>query len=111
MRHMSVVVLVLLLAFACFGSGCASTEGNRPPRSAAPPAAFDAQLNAGLSLEQASLGRKLYIAKCTACHGFYNPAEYEEGEWEHWMRKMSKKAHLKIEQQARLSEYLGTFRR
>jgi hypothetical protein len=55
--------------------------------------------------------RKLYIAKCTKCHGFYDPGSYSDAEWQRWMSKMSKKAKLNPEQAQTLADYLEkTFR-
>src|SRR6266545_1851261 len=47
-----------------------------------------------------SVGHKLYVAKCAKCHKFYDPAKYSEADWKMWMKKMSKKAKLKPEQEA-----------
>ena len=54
--------------------------------------------------------RKLYNAKCAKCHKFYDPAKYNDEEWQSWMRKMSKKAKLKEAQSELLGRYLETFR-
>jgi hypothetical protein len=51
-------------------------------------------------------GRRLYVAKCAKCHKFYDPAEYSEQDWQIWMRKMSKKAKLKPEQETAISGYV-----
>ena len=60
-----------------------------------------------LSANDASTGRKLYVAKCAKCHKFYDPAKYSDEEWAKWMRKMSKKAKLKPEQEQMLSQYIN----
>src|SRR5262245_17426669 len=55
--------------------------------------------------------RKLYVAKCSKCHKFYDPAKYADEEWQTWMTKMSKKSKLNPEQQEMLSRYIEeTFR-
>jgi len=59
-----------------------------------------------LSANDASAGRKLYVAKCAKCHKFYDPAKYSDEEWAKWMGKMSKKAKLKPEQEQMLSRYI-----
>jgi len=41
---------------------------------------------------------------------FYDPGAYSEKDWEMWMRKMSRKAKLKPEQDDLLRRYLGEFR-
>jgi hypothetical protein len=54
--------------------------------------------------------RKLYIAKCTRCHKLYDPKKYSDQKWSTWMEKMNKKAKLKPDQAALLSQYLATLR-
>ena len=51
-------------------------------------------------------GKKLYVAKCAKCHKFYDPAKYADAEWATWMAKMSRKARLKPDQQALVSQYV-----
>jgi len=77
-------ISIFLLAFA----GCAARAETASATAAAPD------------------GHKLYVAKCAKCHKFYDPANYSDYEWKIWMRKMSKKAKLKPEQQAAVSEYV-----
>jgi hypothetical protein len=93
--------LVVLLA------GCSSPGGN-PYGAPPPPAPGDGALS--LSEPEIASARKLYVAKCAKCHKFHNPAKYTDEEWRTWMRKMSRKAKLKPEQDELLSRYLGTFR-
>ena len=62
-------------------------------------------------LDDASAGRKIYVAKCAKCHKFYDPAAYSDEEWRTWMHKMSKKAKLSAEQELSLSSYIeATYR-
>src|SRR5437667_5056759 len=92
MRVRCLVTLLPLIAFAL--TGCAG-----PIRTAAGP------------VDETSAARKLYVAKCSKCHKFYDPAKYSDEKWQMWMGKMSKKAKLKPEQQEMLSRYIeNTFR-
>jgi len=93
--------LVVLLA------GCSSPGAN--PYGAPPPPAPGAGA-LSLSEPEIAAARKLYVAKCAKCHKFHNPAKYPDEEWRTWMRKMSRKAKLKPEQDELLSRYLETFR-
>jgi hypothetical protein len=88
-------------------AGCSSPGGN--PYAAPPPpsAGGGAPL---LSDPEIAAARKLYVVKCANCHKFHNPAKYPDEEWRTWMRKMSRKAKLKPEQQEVLSRYLESFR-
>ena len=65
---------------------------------------------AELSSSEWKDARKLYNAKCAKCHKFYDPAKYDEVEWQTWMQKMSKKAKLKETQSELLGRYLEVFR-
>lgn len=65
---------------------------------------------AELSALELKDARKLYNAKCAKCHKFYDPAKYNEVEWQEWMRKMNQKAKLKAAQADLLKRYLDTFR-
>ncbi len=61
--------------------------------------------------DEASVARRLYIAKCAKCHKFYDPAKYSDAEWHKWMLKMSRKSKLTPEQEEMLSRYIeDTFR-
>jgi hypothetical protein len=44
------------------------------------------------------------------CHKSYEPAAYSDPEWNRWMLKMRKKAHLAPGQEKLLSRYLGAYR-
>jgi mono/diheme cytochrome c family protein len=78
---------ILLLALA----GCASPS----PAAAATPADPVAQ------------GHQIYVAKCAKCHKLYDPANYSDQEWALWMKKMSRKARLKPEQEQALTQYIN----
>ena len=65
---------------------------------------------ADLSDKEIAEARKLYNAKCAKCHKFYDPAKYDDGEWQTWMQKMSRKAKLKEAQSELLGRYLENFR-
>ncbi len=106
------LVLILVAVAAVAGSvGCQSPQpGGRPAHISIPVLGEDAARAAGLSDEQARDALALCAAKCARCHQFYNPSPYSQAEWDRWMSKMSKKAHLKPEQEEILSRYLGAVR-
>ncbi|MEP6663181.1 MAG: hypothetical protein ABJC04_05895 [Verrucomicrobiota bacterium] len=101
----AVVVAIVGLA-SCKNS---SPDNRRESRSGFPQA-DSLEGAAGWSSQEISSARKLYQNKCARCHKFYNPADYGDAEWSTWMRKMSKKARLKTEQEQLLSRYLEAFR-
>ena len=96
-------VAVLALAAGC--ASPASTERATKAPSHAESAAMAAR--AGLSPGEINLASEIYNLKCAKCHKFYNPADYDNAEWKSWMRKMSRKARLKPEQEQLLSRYLA----
>ena len=106
------VSFVGALAVLAGFSGCATpssaNEHARGP-SALPPQDNPA-IAAGLHPGEALRARQLYLLKCARCHRFYDPAQYSDLEWETWMKKMSRKARLKPEQDELLSKYLQAFR-
>jgi nitrate/TMAO reductase-like tetraheme cytochrome c subunit len=63
-----------------------------------------------LSPKEVAAAKKLYTSKCAKCHKFYDPAGYNQSEWDEWMQKMRKKSKLKPDQYALLSRYLETLR-
>ena len=63
------------------------------------------------SAEEIESARSLCLNKCAKCHKFYDPAKYDDAEWNTWMRKMNKKAKLKEAQAELLGRYLDTFRK
>jgi hypothetical protein len=93
--------LILLLA------GC-SSPGSNPYGAPPPPSSGGGALL--LSEQEIAAARKLCVNKCAKCHKFHNPAKYTDDEWRTWMRKMSRKAKLKPEQEELLSRYLALFR-
>ena len=104
--------LFLIAIVAVVGAtGCQTQTSGARAGSSAPPS-LDAGLAsaAGLSDEQVGEATQLYIAKCANCHKFYHPADYEEAEWNRWMKKMGKKSKLKPDQYELLSRYLAAFR-
>ena len=103
----SVSVFVVALSLA----GCASSK---PDSRAAPervlPSATGPASQGQLSDTDRYAAARLYKAKCARCHKFYDPAAYDQTEWDVWMQKMGKKSKLKPDQFALLSRYLETLR-
>jgi hypothetical protein len=110
---MRALILTLFLAFSAsvVFAGCQSPVpvSHGPAKPFLPPNAIPANLP-GFSPEDITRASKLYNAKCARCHKFYDPAAYKDDEWRVWMTKMSKKSHLKADQQELLSRYLEGFR-
>jgi len=56
------------------------------------------------------MGAKLALNKCVRCHQLYDPKAYNDSDWRVWTMKMSRKAHLKPDQEELLSRYFEGFR-
>ena len=90
---------------------CAAAGPSRNQTSPkAPVVSVEAAQTAGLSAQELSEATKLYTTKCMRCHKSYEPRVYEQSQWESWMGKMRKKAHLSPEQEKLLGRYLGAYR-
>jgi hypothetical protein len=91
--------------------GCQNPAGGgRTGSSAIPAPEPGAAAAAGLSAQNVTEGRELYITKCVRCHKSYDPAQYTEGAWNEWMAKMGKKARLAPPQNELLTRYLNACR-
>ena len=55
-------------------------------------------------------GRDVYMGKCAKCHQFYDPAAYNDFDWNNWMGKMRGEAKLNGDQSELLNRFLGTIR-
>ena len=108
---MRVFRFFIFFAVAAGLTGCRSSAPGGPTAGGPLPFLEESVSSAaGLSPQEVNDATKLYVAKCARCHKFYDPADYGEGEWRSWMKKMSKKAVLKSDQEVLLSRYLGAFR-
>ena len=106
MRYYLLCVLVGLA-----GAGCAgSAHGAQDFKSRLPAVDAAVAQSAGLKAGQIEEASKLYTAKCLRCHKSYDPRSYSDKQWQTWMSKMSRKAHLDSGQQDLLTRYLRAVR-
>lgn len=64
---------------------------------------------AGVPLDQLTSGRELYVSKCSSCHSLYNPARFNEAEWDKNLAKMQPKAKISDQQKKLIREYLVSY--
>lgn len=103
--------LIAIVAVAVGFTGCeTATSGRHTAARRALPENDDPARAAGLVDAEIAGARKLYVSRCARCHKFYDPADYDDAEWNLWMTKMSRKARLKPNQQQLVSRYLEAFR-
>ena len=111
---MSPVFCLLPVLFALTVAGCAAEGGSarvaQDSKGRLPPVDAAAAQSVGLKLEQVDEASKLYSAKCLRCHKSYDPRAYTDKQWQTWMTKMNRKAHLDSGQQDLLGRYLKAVR-
>ena len=66
---------------------------------------------AGSYADDLAKGKGLHELKCAKCHRLYEPAAYGDEEWDRWMVKMRKKAHLNDDDYRLISSYLDSMRK
>jgi cytochrome c5 len=103
--------LALPVVLAAAGCATSSSLSNANVPEAHPRVVAQRVQAAGWSAKDIHRASALYALKCGRCHKFYDPAAYNAEDWNMWMRKMSKKAHLEPAQQELLSEYLAASRK
>jgi hypothetical protein len=110
MRKYCSMLCLVVLAGAGLASCASSQPGRRGTNAALQPPDAEAARAAGLSEAQITEAGKLYTEKCMRCHKSYDPRAYTGPQWQSWMSKMSRKAHLDSEQRDLLGRYLGAVR-
>jgi hypothetical protein len=106
--------MALLAILVAVGSACATTTtGNSDVPEVRPRelAARVAKADAGWERKTLQPASSLYALKCGKCHKFYDPAAYDDHQWQDWVSKMSRKSKLTAEQEQLLSRYLQTARK
>ena len=48
-----------------------------------------------LTVNEITAARKTYVAKCAKCHRFYEPKNYAEADWRHWLDSMNRRSKIK----------------
>jgi DNA-directed RNA polymerase subunit RPC12/RpoP len=126
------VVVAVLVAGGSASAYYFGTRGkvmagqNHTPKSDAPSAHTDSipdsepstpirpvirKYQAGLEAKRITVGREVYLSKCSECHRFFDPASYTPDEWSSWIGKMRGKAKLGARDSDELNVFLSTIRR
>jgi cytochrome c5 len=106
----SLFATIATLAIAAGVAGCQSPAPRGRTVDSVPHLDAHSAEASGLSAQDVVEAGALYETKCAKCHKFYDPAQYSPGEWDTWMKKMSRKSRLKPGQEELLSRYLGAYR-
>jgi len=59
-----------------------------------------------ITLENLTLGRKIYVTKCSNCHQLYSPNKYNSVEWQKNLNWMQRKAKITDDQKNLIFDYL-----
>ena len=111
MRRSGIILALVVSTLSLVPEGAVTAGPPPKPRTASAPVVDeDLGRRAGLSSQDLTDASRLYTAKCMRCHKSYEPAAYSDPEWNTWMLKMRKKAHLAPGQEKLLSRYLDTYR-
>lgn len=103
--HLSIGPRHLLLALTIFSlMGCAGTGAIPIPTEKH--VDFAARNGQATSLEALTLGRQLYLQRCSECHHLKRPAFLPHHEWPEMVRKMAKEAKINPDQQLVITQYL-----
>ena len=58
------------------------------------------------TLASLNMGRKLYIGRCSACHGLKDPAALAPAEWPDMVARMAENAKINEDQKRLVTQYL-----
>lgn len=110
MNRLTSVLAIMLLGTALTIDTVQAAATRKSGSKSAPVLAQEAAQAAGVSVQETKNATKLYTTKCMRCHKSYEPNTYTQAEWDSWMSKMKKKAHLSAEQEDLLFKYLAAYR-
>lgn len=69
------------------------------------PTVEDAQKN-NTTVDTLTLGRELYINRCSNCHNLYQPSSYTKEEWKKIIDAMQKRAKINDKQKESIYTYV-----
>jgi hypothetical protein len=91
-----------LAAFALGVLGCAA----RLPEPSAADAARAAKTWPGTTVSDLHRGRDQYVQRCSGCHGLVDPHRFQAGRWPTFVKEMSGKLRISVDEVADLTRYL-----
>lgn len=64
----------------------------------------------GVTIEEVTEGRTIFVTKCTKCHEAYEITGFSEKKWLHEIDDMSPKANLTAEEKLKLTKHILSYR-
>jgi|SRR5450432_4138602 len=83
-------------------AGCAA----RLPEPSAADAARAAKVWPGTTVGDLHRGQEQYMQRCSGCHGLIDPHHFEAGRWPGFVREMSGRLKISVNEVADLTRYL-----
>jgi cytochrome c5 len=105
MKRLTAVFLLIAGLAACHASKNSTTTKTTPPPSdktvvEVNPELVSAQAKVpGITMQELTDGKKLFVERCSNCHELKNPGDYTAQQWEPIVAKMTRKAHISDEGQ------------
>jgi hypothetical protein len=95
----------LALASALVISGCAGSSGAIPAPTAKN-VEYAGRNGQVTTLSALKVGRKLYISRCSSCHGLKAPESLTPQDWPEMVERMASNAKVNPDQQRAITQYL-----
>ena len=94
---------VLAAGVAAAGlAGCAA----RLPEPSSADAERAAKVWPGTTVSDLHRGKQQYVQRCSGCHGLFDPHQFEAGRWPGFVKEMSGKLSISVDEVADLTRYL-----
>ena len=104
-RRLGAIGLLAVLSAALF-HGCAGSGAGPYPAPTAKNVAAAERHGQVTTLATLKVGRKLYIGRCSSCHGLKDPAFLTPAEWPEMVQRMADNAKINPDQQRAITQYL-----
>ncbi|MEO6098192.1 MAG: hypothetical protein ABIW76_22005 [Fibrobacteria bacterium] len=101
---LSWALAICLAAGALLLSGCAGSS--QVPAPTAKNVALAERHGEVTTLPALKVGRKLYISRCSSCHGLEAPESLTPAEWPEMVARMAENAKVNADQQRAITQYL-----
>jgi mono/diheme cytochrome c family protein len=102
----SASLLALSLLAAALFQGCAGSGAGPYPAPTAKNVASAERHGQVTTLATLKVGRKLYIGRCSSCHGLKDPASLAPADWPEMVGRMADNAKINPDQQRAITQYL-----
>ena len=103
-KALSALAAALALSTALLLSGCAGSGA--VPAPTAKNVEYAGRHGQVTTLSALKVGRKLYISRCSSCHGLKDPDSLSPQDWPEMVGRMAENAKINPDQQRAITQYL-----